>query len=59
MGHTAIPILMAVLSCCVWENVEVRTTHGVSHVKRWRIVIKTKNKKRLICVECKMLIIFF
>ncbi|KAM8735751.1 amyloid beta precursor like protein 2 isoform 1-T1 [Acanthopagrus schlegelii] len=22
MGHTAIPILMAVLSCCVWENVE-------------------------------------
>lgn len=22
MGHTAIPILMAVLSCCVWKNVE-------------------------------------
>lgn len=30
MGHTAIPILMAVLSCCVWENVEVRATRSGS-----------------------------
>lgn len=30
MGHTAIPILMAVLSYCVWENVEVRATQSGS-----------------------------
>lgn len=30
MGHTAIPILMALLSCCVWKNVEVRTTPCVT-----------------------------
>lgn len=30
MGHTEIPILMALLSCCVWKNVEVRTTPCVS-----------------------------
>lgn len=38
MGHTAIPILMAVLSFCVWENVEVRR-HNLDHLQRWRIAI--------------------
>lgn len=32
MGHSALPILMAVLSCCVWENVEVRATQPGSFV---------------------------
>lgn len=41
MGHTAIPILMAALSCCVWKNVEVRKTHDVSHLKGWRNAIST------------------
>lgn len=30
MEHTEIPILLALLSCCVWKNVEVRTTPCVS-----------------------------
>lgn len=37
MGHTAIPILMATLSCYVWKNVEVRDTNDVSHLEGWRI----------------------
>ncbi len=32
MGHSAIPILMAVLSYCVWGNVEVRATQPGSFV---------------------------
>lgn len=43
MGHTAIAILMAALSCCVWKNVEVRPTHDVSHLKGWRSAISTRS----------------
>lgn len=32
MGHTAIPILMAVLSYCVWENAEVSARQSESFV---------------------------
>lgn len=42
MGHTAIPILMATLSCYVWKNVEVRKTNDVSHANGWRISFSTR-----------------
>lgn len=35
MGHTAIPILMALLSSCVRENIEVRTTLSVAMAHRF------------------------
>lgn len=41
MGHTALPMLMATLSCYAWINVEVRRTHDASHLKGWRIALST------------------